>query len=48
MRVVARRPSTGGPLHWRLVWDDPAVAADPVLRAEAEALVESTRRSALG
>lgn len=48
VRVVARRPSTGGPLDWRLVWDDPAVAADPVLRAEAEALVEASRRSALG
>lgn len=45
VRVVARRPSTGGPLLWRLAWDDQGQAGDPVLRAEAEALLESTRRS---
>ena len=45
VRVVARRPSTGGPLLWRLAWDDREQAEDPLLRTEAEALLESTRRS---
>ena len=45
VRVVARRSSTGGPLLWRLAWDDRDQAADPALLAEAEALLESTRRS---
>ena len=45
VRVVARRPSTGGALLWRLAWDDREQAVDPLLLAEAEALLESTRRS---
>lgn len=45
VRVVARRPSTGGPLQWRLAYDDPADVEDAAVRAEAEELLASTRRS---
>lgn len=47
VRVVARRPSTGGELEWRLVADAGTDLTDPTMRAEAEQHLIAAR-SAVG
>lgn len=45
VRVVGRRRPGLDPLDWQLVYDEGTAVADPLVRAQAEQLLDSARRS---